>query len=109
VSYLLRNIIARNLGGRGVRSISGERRHFPQALALVPIEQGEFLIVPYEAGLGINDVLTCGGPGYTIDDLTNPPHGIAFKVRRAVRAQTGQAAMRGWWENDWNWGNSPLI
>ncbi len=36
--------------------------------------------VPYEAGLGINDVLTCGGPGYTIDDLTDPPHGIAFKV-----------------------------
>ena len=36
--------------------------------------------VPYAAGLGINDVLTCGGPGYTIADLSDPPHGIAFKV-----------------------------
>ena len=36
--------------------------------------------VPYAAGLGMNDVLTCGGPGYTIADLSDPPHGISFKV-----------------------------
>ena len=36
--------------------------------------------VPYEAGLGINDVLGCSGPGYTIADLSDPPHGISFKV-----------------------------
>ena len=40
----------------------------------------EVLVVPYEAGLGINDVLTCGGPGYTIDDLTDPPNGTVVKT-----------------------------
>ncbi len=40
----------------------------------------EVLVVPYEAGLGVNDVLTCGGPGYTIDDLTDPPNGTVVKT-----------------------------
>ena len=33
-----------------------------------------------QAGLGINDVLTCGGPGYTIDNLTDPPNGTVVKT-----------------------------
>ena len=40
----------------------------------------EVLVVPYEAGLGLNDVLECGGPGYTIDNLTDPPHGTVVKT-----------------------------
>ena len=40
----------------------------------------EVLVVPYAAGLGINDVLKCGGPGYTIDDLTDPPNGTVVKT-----------------------------
>ena len=40
----------------------------------------EVLVVPYAAGLGINDVLQCGGPGYTIDDLTDPPNGTVVKT-----------------------------
>jgi Endonuclease/Exonuclease/phosphatase family/Bacterial Ig domain len=38
------------------------------------------LVVPYEAGLGLNDVLECGGPGYTIDNLTDPPNGTVVKT-----------------------------
>jgi hypothetical protein len=38
------------------------------------------LVVPYQAGLGINDVLTCGGAGYTISDLTDPPNGSVVKT-----------------------------
>ena len=38
------------------------------------------LVVPYGAGLGINDVLECGGPGYTIDNLTDPPNGTVVKT-----------------------------
>jgi hypothetical protein len=38
------------------------------------------LVVSYLAGLGINDVLTCSGPGYTIDNLTDPPHGTVVKT-----------------------------
>ena len=40
----------------------------------------EVLVVPYAAGLGINDVLTCSGPGYTIDNLTDPPNGTVVKT-----------------------------
>jgi hypothetical protein len=40
----------------------------------------EVLVVPYAAGLGLNDVLECGGPGYTIDNLTDPPHGSVVKT-----------------------------
>jgi hypothetical protein len=40
----------------------------------------EVLVVPYAAGLGLNDVLECGGPGYTIDNLTDPPHGTVVKT-----------------------------
>ena len=38
------------------------------------------LVVPYGAGLGINDVLECFGPGYTIDNLTDPPNGTVVKT-----------------------------
>ena len=40
----------------------------------------EVLVVPYQAGLGINDVLNCGGPGYTIDNLTDPANGTVVKT-----------------------------
>ena len=40
----------------------------------------EVLVVPYAAGLGINDILTCSGPGYTIDNLTDPPNGTVVKT-----------------------------
>jgi hypothetical protein len=36
--------------------------------------------VPYAAGLGSNDILTCSGPGYTIDNLTDPPNGTVVKT-----------------------------
>ena len=42
------------------------------------------LVVPYGAGLGINDVLECGGPGYTIDNLTDPPNGTVVKTHNLV-------------------------
>jgi hypothetical protein len=38
------------------------------------------LVVPYAAGLGINDILMCSGPGYTIDNLTDPPNGTVVKT-----------------------------
>jgi hypothetical protein len=40
----------------------------------------EVLVVPYGAGLGINDVLICSGPGYTIDGLTDPANGTVVKT-----------------------------
>jgi hypothetical protein len=40
----------------------------------------EVLEVLYEAGLGINDILECSGPGYTIDNLTDPLHGTVVKT-----------------------------
>ena len=40
----------------------------------------EVLVVPTRQGWGINDVLTCCGPGYTIDNLTDPPNGTVVKT-----------------------------
>jgi Endonuclease/Exonuclease/phosphatase family/Bacterial Ig domain len=40
----------------------------------------DVLVVPYAAGLGTNDILMCSGPGYTIDNLTDPPNGTVVKT-----------------------------
>ena len=38
------------------------------------------LVVPYGAGLGIDDVLLCSGQRYTIDSLTDPANGTVVKT-----------------------------